>query len=1119
MDRGMRDMLRMKRIWAAWLAVLMLVGLCAPAAIAATATDPSECPHRWELRSETAATCAKKGEKVYYCMICGSTRTETVKRLPHDYGSWRTVREATCAREGERTRKCKVCGHEDTRSIDRLPHQWGEWTVLSEPTDHSSGQRTRTCSVCGATQEEAIDPEGTLRRGDRGEAVKALQDLLVCYGVLGRGGADGSFGRGTEGAVKQVQAAEGLEADGVAWPQTQAVLGHRFGEWEVVSELSDFSMGLRQRVCARCGYVEREEEWPSPMYRRGDRGDGVRALQNALSDAGYSVGHADGDFGRRTESAVAGFEAAHGVQADGIAWPGVLRLLGLRNGGEPEEETEEETPDFDMIVTPFTDQKVFHVGEEIEFRPVLYNNADREMTDAVVRAYDGRGELRQQYDEGTLPANDFDPLYDPYTFVEADIGTVTFKWEADAVDADGNKLTAEPQTLTYTVLPAEGEQTPSQEEHGASAPALLVDPTADRAEALSVVKAVKGDEDQVYSQGDIVTFEIVVANLTADDMTDARVYDYVNGAEKGLPVAEGLTIKRYDTAVLNFDYIVTAEDAARGYVTDYAVAEGGGSVARSNDVRILVQPGTPDPEDDPVTLTKAIANLPERGYFLVGETVDFTLTLRNDGDGDITDIVIRDPLCTAEDNVVDTFDALAPGGEQTAHLTYEVTALDLLHPLINIGFATFDDPQGFTCTVISNEVEVPTGTEPERDPDPIGVITGAEVHKAVAAASHPGNGWYYTRGEDIVYEITVLNCGETVLDEVTVYDTLAGGSGEIAAIENFMPGDSRTYLFTHTVSKSDVKHGKVINQAWIEWEIEGVPYEAWSERVISPTGGERAAEPAATCCVPTLTGAGLNQRTYTLDYCGEHRAVAYALDRAVEAAQTDDERLAAWNAAAQRWTEALNAEYDALLADATEDEQTLVVGEKALFFAQLACLKDALALTRPELTVAERMANQLMRKTAELCYARHTAPENRTDSLYNPHEALPEAEAPALCGVHTEITAGGIAWTETLCATHSPAEAAALNLLEEAATPEDRAEAWRSVAQIWLTALNSAANARWQAAAEQGREIIAAERVAFDKWLAAQEDLLNLLYPGRPVTTGERVARLLRERVLELERE
>lgn len=56
-----------------------------------------------------------------------------------------------------------------------------------------------------------------LRRGSRGATVKKLQEAL---GI----GADGVFGSGTEKAVKEFQAKNGLDADGLAGPETLAKL-------------------------------------------------------------------------------------------------------------------------------------------------------------------------------------------------------------------------------------------------------------------------------------------------------------------------------------------------------------------------------------------------------------------------------------------------------------------------------------------------------------------------------------------------------------------------------------------------------------------------------------------------------------------------------------------------------------------------------------------------------------------------------------------------------------------------------------------------------------------------------------------------------------------------------
>lgn len=62
-----------------------------------------------------------------------------------------------------------------------------------------------------------------LRRGERGDAVKALQSALRRLGYQ-PGVADGIFGVGTQSAVLAFQRSSGLKADGIAGPQTIAAI-------------------------------------------------------------------------------------------------------------------------------------------------------------------------------------------------------------------------------------------------------------------------------------------------------------------------------------------------------------------------------------------------------------------------------------------------------------------------------------------------------------------------------------------------------------------------------------------------------------------------------------------------------------------------------------------------------------------------------------------------------------------------------------------------------------------------------------------------------------------------------------------------------------------------------
>ena len=64
-----------------------------------------------------------------------------------------------------------------------------------------------------------------LKKGSKGSTVKAMQTLLIGYGYFCGGyGADGSFGSGTESALRAYQKAKGLSVDGICGPKTWAKL-------------------------------------------------------------------------------------------------------------------------------------------------------------------------------------------------------------------------------------------------------------------------------------------------------------------------------------------------------------------------------------------------------------------------------------------------------------------------------------------------------------------------------------------------------------------------------------------------------------------------------------------------------------------------------------------------------------------------------------------------------------------------------------------------------------------------------------------------------------------------------------------------------------------------------
>lgn len=80
-------------------------------------------------------------------------------------------------------------------------------------------------TVTTKNEEVCIVNVKQLSKGSKGNAVKALQTLLIGYGYsCGKSGVDGSFGGDTLSAVKKYQKAKGLTVDGVVGAKTWGAL-------------------------------------------------------------------------------------------------------------------------------------------------------------------------------------------------------------------------------------------------------------------------------------------------------------------------------------------------------------------------------------------------------------------------------------------------------------------------------------------------------------------------------------------------------------------------------------------------------------------------------------------------------------------------------------------------------------------------------------------------------------------------------------------------------------------------------------------------------------------------------------------------------------------------------
>jgi peptidoglycan hydrolase-like protein with peptidoglycan-binding domain len=163
-----------------------------------------------------------------------------------------------------------------------------------------------------------------LAQGNRGPAVRSLQQALVDAGIVVAGGVDGVFGPGTAAGLKTFQTTKGLTGTGVVDAATAAALGSVTASDGSSSSSADAS-----------GSTPSDAEATAPVsdsgylgLKIGARGDAVQRMQQALLGAGFNVvGGADGIFGVLTANALSSFQNAQGFTATAVVDTQTARAL------------------------------------------------------------------------------------------------------------------------------------------------------------------------------------------------------------------------------------------------------------------------------------------------------------------------------------------------------------------------------------------------------------------------------------------------------------------------------------------------------------------------------------------------------------------------------------------------------------------------------------------------------------------------------------------------------------------------------------------------------------------------------------------------------------------------
>lgn len=223
--------------------------------------DEPECNHEFKLVIDQNATCTAPGKQHNECTKCGyQEETVDIPAAGHSWNSGAMTKEATCIDTGVKTYTCIVCGTTKTETIaalghglthypataDRIEywhcsrcgtdfgdstgtqqvhiHSWGEWSVIATATVFEAEQQSRTCSACSESEIRTygakLAPTLSLNANSLKMKKKQSTKALKVSGM-----ANGDYVKSVTSSKKKVLKVSGFSADGTIRLKAQKKTG------------------------------------------------------------------------------------------------------------------------------------------------------------------------------------------------------------------------------------------------------------------------------------------------------------------------------------------------------------------------------------------------------------------------------------------------------------------------------------------------------------------------------------------------------------------------------------------------------------------------------------------------------------------------------------------------------------------------------------------------------------------------------------------------------------------------------------------------------------------------------------------------------------------------------
>jgi uncharacterized repeat protein (TIGR01451 family) len=336
------------------------------------------------------------------------------------------------------------------------------------------------------------------------------------------------------------------------------------------------------------------------------------------------------------------------------------------------------------------------------------------------------------------------------------------------------------------------------------------------------IKLEKSVDKSEVKPGDTANFTIKVSNTGGSSAAGVELTDVLPVGLSGENINARFELKPGESKSFQVPALVTATQSATIINTAQTLFNASQQTASASvNVTVpvvVVVPPTPDPAK--LELTKIV----DRQNVQTGDTVNFTIMVKNTGGSSATNIKLEDmlPAGLSGDNLNSSFDL--PAGESKMFTIPAKVTATVSGTIVNTAVLNWNDVR--LAADASVKISIPT---PIMTPDPAKLELTKTVNRDAVKT-----------GQAVTYTIMVKNVGGSSATDIKLKDVLPAGLSGNNLDSSFDLKANESKVFRVNAKVTATTEGKIVNTAVVNWNNQRLTAEASVNLVLAPAPAEPA---------------------------------------------------------------------------------------------------------------------------------------------------------------------------------------------------------------------------------------------------------------------------------------